>query len=435
MPDFLDRVRVKPVEIINAFMEEIKAHRNRHIKFKQEQEKVWREICEKNYTKSLDYRAFYFRQTEKKCIGTKSFVNEIKARFDKWNLPTTPALVKKGGTVTSVYYNSFAILPPEHFHTSAIEGDEIAMMSTEDVKKYGPKLPQLQLRFDRPKVLTDTYKIILESILMSINSQSEKDRQRGMLDKLMVEFFKFDVKKVVPDTSEPFTEHEIKVLTSDGFFNTRIEQVDLPFDRIWQETQDNMQDINSDERTHDLKKIKGCRTSKNARGHSKKVDKSAVRGLDIVDRGLAKSEHKGPEMHFHMENRVDKDNARFLPSLVGVNTVMYGTQEFYSFFRHFHCLYERLIKARVLAKKGVEEELEKRKNLQLANKRIEILGKSQYEEVYLRCLKSLLHGSIDTAKYEDSCRHCLGEQAYLMFSIDKLIHTVLLLCNINRLLN
>jgi len=409
-----------------AFMEEVKAHRDKHIKSKHEQEKPWKEMCEKNYTKSLDYRAFYFKQTEKKHISTKSFVSEIKTRFDEWNLPTTPNLVKKGGTITSVYYNSFPTLAPEHFHTIPMEGDEIAMMSAEEVKKYGSKLPQLQLRFDEPKAFVDTYKIILEFILMNSNTQHEKDKQREVLDKIMIEFFKFDVKKVVLNTSEPFTENEIKALTSEAFFTTRLEHTDLPFDTLWQQFQENMEDINNDEKTHELKKIKGNRSSKSARGgHNKKVDKNAVRRLDIIERGLVNPGHKGPAMHFYIEDKVSKDNARFLPSSVGLNAVMYGTQEFYSFFRHFHCLYERLIKARVLGKRGVEEELERRENLQLQDEKNAILERSQYEEVYLRCLKSLLHGTIDTAKYEDFCRHCLGPQAYLMFSIDKLIHTVI----------
>ena len=40
------------------------------------------------------------------------------------------------------------MLPPEHFHTTPISGDAIAALTSAEIKRYGPKLPQLHLRFD-----------------------------------------------------------------------------------------------------------------------------------------------------------------------------------------------------------------------------------------------------------------------------------------------
>ena len=97
------------------------------------------------------------------------------------------------------------------------------------------------------------------------------------------------------------------------------------------------------------------------------------------------------------------EDSIFLPTgTEGNSEIMYGTANFYSFFRHFHCLYERLIKARALAGKELEAELEKKSELLskysdlIAKKKEELKGE-RYEQIYLKGLYSLLGSNIDAA--------------------------------------
>ncbi len=39
-----------------------------------------------------------------------------------------------------------------------------------------------------------------------------------------------------------------------------------------------------------------------------------------------------------------KRESRFLPVVMEGDSILYATHYFYSFFRHFFCLYERIIK-------------------------------------------------------------------------------------------
>eukprot|EP00826_Nyctotherus_ovalis_P063857 TRINITY_DN9363_c0_g5_i2.p1 TRINITY_DN9363_c0_g5~~TRINITY_DN9363_c0_g5_i2.p1 ORF type:complete len:514 (+),score=148.58 TRINITY_DN9363_c0_g5_i2:1419-2960(+) len=429
---FLERVKANPVEIIKTFLEDIKAHRDKHVKAKHEQERQWKELCEKNFAKSLDHRAFYFKQAEKKYISTKSFYNEIKERYDKWNLATTPEFIKKGGTLGSIYYNSLTMLPPEHFHTMAIAGDGIAALSSDEVIRLGPKLPQLHLRFDNGQAFKEAYRFIVEQIVAGSNTQAEKEKARGIVDKIMQEFFKFDTRKVALSKSEFFTENDMKLFMSENFLQQRLELTNMNFNDAWEAMKSrNMQDSQSND-GHESKKPKVNRPPKGTRGgHNKKVDKkdTVARALGISDRGLTHLGYTGPPMEFFMEDNIPKEERQFLPVPSELNAVMYGSVNFYSFFRHFHCLYERIIKARALAGKGLEEELERRPELlaiyrALTEEKKLLLQVERYEEIYVKGLKSLLYGAIDIAKYEDFCRHCLGSQGYLMFSIDKLINSV-----------
>lgn len=48
-----------------------------------------------------------------------------------------------------------------------------------------------------------------------------------------------------------------------------------------------------------------------------------------------------------------------------------------------------------------------------------------YEHVYCRfmsALFSLLDGSSDNSKFEDDCRTLIGNQSYMLFTLDKLIY-------------
>jgi len=41
---------------------------------------------------------------------------------------------------------------------------------------------------------------------------------------------------------------------------------------------------------------------------------------------------------------------------------------------------------------------------------------------FIRALYSLLDGSADNAKFEDDCRSIIGNQSYVLFTLDKLIY-------------
>ncbi len=134
----LARLQHNPGHTIPILLSRLKLQRDQLQERRKEQVKGWRETAEKNFYKSLNHRAFYFRQSEKKNTNTKcsqltchfvAFVAEIKARFEKRLLATTPASIKKGGAHNSVYFNSLSMVPPEHFHTVPAEGDEVARLS------------------------------------------------------------------------------------------------------------------------------------------------------------------------------------------------------------------------------------------------------------------------------------------------------------------
>lgn len=122
-------LKTRPLNAINLILERLKPRRKGMIQHQIEQNKHWKEICEKNFYKSLDHRFFYFKQNEKKNTNSKAFLAEIKKRYEERLLLTTSLNVKKGGSENSIYYNSSTMLAPEPFHKIPIAEDEINQLS------------------------------------------------------------------------------------------------------------------------------------------------------------------------------------------------------------------------------------------------------------------------------------------------------------------
>ncbi|XP_016559073.1 paired amphipathic helix protein Sin3-like 2 isoform X2 [Capsicum annuum] len=90
--------------------------------------------------------------------------------------------------------------------------------------------------------------------------------------------------------------------------------------------------------------------------------------------------------------------------------VFYGNDDFYVLFRLHQILYERLLSAKLNA---ASSESKWR------------TGKDTSCDPYARfmsALYSLLDGSADNAKFEDDCRSIIGNQSYVLFTLDKLIY-------------
>ncbi|XP_009617907.1 paired amphipathic helix protein Sin3-like 2 isoform X2 [Nicotiana tomentosiformis] len=90
--------------------------------------------------------------------------------------------------------------------------------------------------------------------------------------------------------------------------------------------------------------------------------------------------------------------------------VFYGNDDFYVLFRLHQILYERLLSAKLNA---ASSESKWRTG--------EDTGSDPYAR-FMSALYSLLDGSADNAKFEDDCRSIIGNQSYVLFTLDKLIY-------------
>jgi paired amphipathic helix protein Sin3a len=102
------------------------------------------------------------------------------------------------------------------------------------------------------------------------------------------------------------------------------------------------------------------------------------------------------------------------------SSLFFGNNNFYVFFRLFEILYERLFKAKELSK------------LNQSNSQFAVLlnpnkDKKQLEQerdkfqLFLKHLNGFMLGAKEQNAFEDECRSLFGVQAYILFTIDKLV--------------
>ncbi|XP_051141397.1 paired amphipathic helix protein Sin3-like 2 isoform X2 [Andrographis paniculata] len=90
--------------------------------------------------------------------------------------------------------------------------------------------------------------------------------------------------------------------------------------------------------------------------------------------------------------------------------VFYGNEAFYVLFRLHQVLYERILSAKL--------------NLQSGESRWRTSKDASSDPFarFMSALFSLLYGSSDNTKFEDDCRSLIGNQSYVLFTLDKLIY-------------
>ncbi|KAL5806692.1 hypothetical protein ACOSQ4_029425 [Xanthoceras sorbifolium] len=111
-----------------------------------------------------------------------------------------------------------------------------------------------------------------------------------------------------------------------------------------------------------------------------------------------------------------KPLAKYVPTtLLGEerkdSQVFYGNDDFYVLFRLHQTLYERIQSAKT---NSTVAEMKRRA--------AKDAGAPDLYGRFITALYNLLDGSADNAKFEDECRAILGNQSYVLFTLDKLLY-------------
>ncbi|EPS59159.1 hypothetical protein M569_15651, partial [Genlisea aurea] len=104
-------------------------------------------------------------------------------------------------------------------------------------------------------------------------------------------------------------------------------------------------------------------------------------------------------------------SSQFSSDAAKESRVLYGNDAFYVLLRLHQTLYERILSAKL---NSVSTESKRRMPKDMSS--------SDPYGRFIDALFSLLDGSSDNAKFEDDCRSIIGNQSYVLFTLDKLIY-------------
>jgi len=124
----IQKLEADPLSAIPMLLSRAKQVYDYLLRKRTDQNKIWKEVCEKNYHKSLDHKACNFKHYERK-LTVKNYVTEIKERYNKRHRASLN--IKLGGNENSRYFNSLPSLQPEDYHINIIENDSLSKLSNE----------------------------------------------------------------------------------------------------------------------------------------------------------------------------------------------------------------------------------------------------------------------------------------------------------------
>jgi paired amphipathic helix protein Sin3a len=108
--------------------------------------------------------------------------------------------------------------------------------------------------------------------------------------------------------------------------------------------------------------------------------------------------------------------------------LMYADEHWYLFFRYHQILCDRLHKVYKYSLQIAENETaDQRSREQSVAEALKLRNKSdipvdEYYPTFLDIARNLLDGNMDAGTYEDQMREMFGIQAYIVFTLDKVVH-------------
>lgn len=382
-PDVIDKLFNNPAVAVPVILKRLKQKDNEWRNARREWNKIWREVNEKNYHKSLDHRSFNFKQAEKKNLSTKVLLAEIKQKYQE--------KIKQKSTSSD----------QPNYHL-----------------KY--KLNDSQVLNDINDLITNAAERIL--------SKADRERLDAFMERFIKTFFLIPRREANTSTS---TSSENKRDDSEAEGN-KMEIESSPAAAVTS-TQLEVGKEGANQETEkkeegDIKQEpQGQEENKHERTSAEQAPSSPKDSVPKEGEEMALVQSSpAPEMPkpdpIEPQTRTKSQPSRPRPAPKSAK-IFFGNKAFYCFFRLYQIFYERLSSA-----KEMEKTSEKKKwAASILTPPKEMLGSfsdSEKKEPYQHLITSiyaLMEGSLEQSKFEDDCRDMFGISSYILFTIDKLI--------------
>ncbi|GAV48019.1 hypothetical protein ZYGR_0I03150 [Zygosaccharomyces rouxii] len=376
--EIIDALHEHPAVAVPVVLKRLKQKDEEWRRAQREWNKVWRELEQKVYFKSLDHLGLTFKQADKKLLTTKQLISEI----------------------------------------SSIKVDQ----TNKRIHWLTPK-PKSQLDYDFPdrEIFCDILSLTEVFLNHTGNySNSDKERLKDFLKSFLSLFFSIPVSEVndglrrrSPSNKE---EHEANKKENGTALahGKRPREIELPLRDILHRNKYQKLKLRSDGEEGSIGQ------SEEGLDEQEEVDE---------EEEIIKQEAKKPWL---LGNIVEEANAQgIISNRKSFN--LFANTSIYVFFRHLTTLYERLIEVKSIDQE-VTQEINSRKvsqfakdlNLiseQLKNMGLDFAGLDAYEQL-LHLSKRLIEGDIEHQWFEESLRQAYNNRAFKFYTVDKVVQAL-----------
>ncbi|KAI3761948.1 hypothetical protein L1987_52371 [Smallanthus sonchifolius] len=464
--DAIETLRRNPSVALPVVLTRLKQKQEEWSKCKSDFSKIWADIYAKNHYKSLDHRSFYFKQLDSKNLSTKSLVAEIKEikgksqkdedllhtisaggrhsispnlefeytddenhvdafkliKYSCEEICTSNEQLNKVLNLWTTFLESMLGVPshPSNSHSSTKNVGTCAARETHDGIMY-PNQSDPASNGDQcnSPVGVHSKKNILEN---GDTLAKEKDEFQPEIERINIRVRDTENGHEVKSNIEALVSQHGDMANGNSAESLKAEKEEgeLSPNREFDE-QNIGDDEDSENRDHD--DVTGSESAADDDDVSKEEHEEDDGRHDDDDgvHGKAGSEGDAEDTNFVSgEGMYYLRTAKPLAKCVASSScggekqdsrVFYGNDAFYTLFRLHQVLYDRLSSA-----KSISKSAEVRQRVATDS-----CPPDPYS-VFMSSLNNLLDGVSDNAKFEDDCRAIIGNQSYVLFTLDKLIY-------------
>lgn len=353
---------------------------------KTEMTKMWRKVYETNYQKSLDHRSFYFKQSDKKSLAPRAMLQEIREVGEKRKAE-------------------------EQYLRALSAGARMEVMAQ----------PDLAYDYSDSQVHNDCWGV-MKTAIQEMASDDTKEQLLELWLQLVEPFFD------LPGRGDEALRCGVKTEPAD-----QPEGTSRKDDASELKSESSEQDDNADATSAD----NGVPVKTQRRQHSG----SREEGTETSTGDARRKREGGPGSAGDAADESMDDNTgrscdmcRPLAPFTGCNNkraanqrahVLFANEHFYVFFRYHRYLYDRLCQARkCCAQKNQPQFRQTGEPEPVTDANSEAQQREEADRLHTlfrQRMQALLEGHLDSSAYEDQCRSLLGNNGYVLFTLDKLL--------------
>ena len=433
-PTLLNNFLEKPVGVIDILTERFHKRIEEFKKKKEEEEKTIKSHFDRIYAKSFDYRSFKFKNFDKKNNNAKAFLREIANR-KKDKLTTTNINVLKGGNDNSEFFTTLNLkYIKENILKKTKDLSSLILLSNIDINTIRKKLPEIKIIFENVEILKFTISIIYYQIFNISNIDTDKLVE--YFNPLFFYFFGLDLTGLVDNLKN----NSNFVNDKNNNYSNVIESIknrqvlsDEDYSKFYQldKLAKSIKEVNIEEEIKKNSEIK--------KEDDKDIEQiSLSQSLHSQDNGktfkdiISFNQNKNKD-----NNEIDLTKILFYPPKEEGDIIFYANEQCFIFLRYIFCIYERLNKLNEYSFKNAENLLninnkdgksgeEKAMIIEKINSKDGDSIESLIFKNFIIVYKALLLKKIENSTvYEELCRDILGNEAYFLFNMDKLISSLI----------
>ncbi|KAJ3417477.1 Transcriptional regulatory protein sin3 [Chytridiales sp. JEL 0842] len=401
--EILDALHSNPTVAVPVVLKRLKQKDEEWKRSQREWNKVWREIDNANYQKSLDHQGVTFRASDKKSLSLKHMVMEIQNLANQQKQAIKRLLINSKASSDTV----------------DVAGRPKPVFSSH----------HLEFTFKDAEIFRDARKLIMSQVTNTTGmSQANEDRIGEFLATFVRRFFfvesSDDPAVLVPHGT--VNDDEDDPLSARGRSVSRAKSSDVEEDTS---AVNGVSKSANGLRKEVLVKAagvanidsdKGLGVPAVARAGSVESDDSSIASNPAVSKsdGVAKRSVVD-------ECGIASGQERMASSVRRASYPFFANETFYCFFRLYQILCSRLLNMKLLSAKIA------RRREREASKKEAVNGtaatnepKSLYAEL-LRAIFELLEGKMKNQVFEEQCSALFGSSGCIMYTVDKLVQSLI----------